>query len=207
MLLAIDTSAGTDVAVVSMQGRLLGEFRSPDRRRHAELVGIGIAEALESAGIAAEHVTRVIAGMGPGPFTGLRVGVAAARAFAAARGIECIAMPSHDAIAHEWRSGHFDFQGDLLVTTDARRGERACSRYPAGWVIADAAPRLVRSEEVGADFLGVATRVDADGVSAVHLALAWLDRRAVGLEGEEDAIVYLRAPDATPAGAPKRVTA
>lgn len=207
MLLAIDTSAGTDVAVVSMQGRLLGEFRSADRRGHAELIGTAISEAMSSAGVTASHITRVIAGMGPGPFTGLRVGVAAARTFAAARGIELAAMPSHDAIAQEWRSTRFETQGDLLVTTDARRGERACSRYPAGWIIADAAPRLVRSDEVGADFLGVAARIDAEEISAVHLALAWLERRELGLEAEEDSIIYLRAPDAVPAPAPKRVTA
>lgn len=206
MLLAIDTSAGTDAAIVSPHGRVIGEFRSDDRRRHAEVVGEAIAEALARAGLAARHITQVVAGMGPGPFTGLRVGVAAARAFASARGVELVPIASHDAIAHEWRSRHLEATGDLLVTTDARRRELACSRYPAGWVIAAEGPALADPDEVAARFAGVEHRIDATGVAAAHLALAWLDRAALGLRADDDALVYLRAPDATPQTRTKRVT-
>lgn len=206
MLLAIDTSAGTDAAIVSPHGRVLGESRSTDRRLHAELIGVAIDEALERAGLAPRHVTHVVAGMGPGPFTGLRVGVAAARAFAAARGIDLVPIASHDAIAHEWRSSHLEAAGDLLVTTDARRREFACSRYPQGWVIAAEGPALARPDEIEARFAGVEHRVDASSVSAAHLALAWLDRVTLGLHPDDDRLVYLRAPDAVPSTGSKRVT-
>ena len=206
MLLAIDTSAGTDAAVVSGHGRVLGEARLGDRRHHAEAIGTAIRDAIAAAGLAPRHITQVVAGMGPGPFTGLRVGVAAARAFAAARGVPLVPIASHDAIAHEWRSRNLESNGDLVVVTDARRREVACSRYPAGWVIASGGPTLLRPDEVDAHFDGVAHRVEAETVSAAHLALAWLDRVTLGLECDPDRLVYLRAPDAQPSAGTKRVT-
>lgn len=206
MLLAIDTSAGTDAAIVSAHGRVLGESRFADGRHHAEAIGGAIRDALESAGIAPRHVTAVVAGMGPGPFTGLRVGVAAARAFAAARDVPLNPIGSHDAIAHEWRSQHLESEATLLVTTDARRRERACSRYPVGWTIAAEGPLLLRPDDIAGHFDDVDERVDATQVSAAHLALAWLDRVTLGLEPDDDRLIYLRAPDAVPSSGAKRVT-
>lgn len=206
MLLAIDTSAGTDAAVVSSHGRVLGVSRLRDRRHHAEQIGRAIREAIAEAGLAPRHITQVVAGMGPGPFTGLRVGVAAARAFAAARAVPFVPIASHDAIAHEWRAAHLECGGDLVVTSDARRRELACSRYPAGWVIAAEGPVLLRPDEVEGHFAGAPNRVDATAVSAAHLALAWLDRITLDLGPDADRVRYLRAPDAVPATAPKRVT-
>ena len=81
MLLAIDTSAGTSVAVVDA-GRVLAEAAEAGTRRHAEAIGTLLRQALRDAGIRPSDVEGVVAGMGPGPFTGLRVGIAAARAFA-----------------------------------------------------------------------------------------------------------------------------
>ncbi|MGO2113116.1 MAG: tRNA (adenosine(37)-N6)-threonylcarbamoyltransferase complex dimerization subunit type 1 TsaB [Pseudoclavibacter sp.] len=206
MLLAVDTSSGTDAAVVSGHGRVLGQSRSVDGRHHAEAIGDAIRGALDASGLAAKHITTVVAGMGPGPFTGLRVGVAAARAFAAARGIAFVPMASHDAIAHEWRASHLEAAGDLVIATDARRRELACSRYPEGWTISSEGPILLRPDEVDAHFAGVTHRVDGSAVSAAHLALAWLDRVTFGLGPDDDRLVYLRAPDAVPSAGPKRVT-
>ncbi|KAB1662331.1 tRNA (adenosine(37)-N6)-threonylcarbamoyltransferase complex dimerization subunit type 1 TsaB [Pseudoclavibacter chungangensis] len=206
MLLAIDTSAGTDVAVVSPGGRVLGTSRGDDRRHHAEAIGDAIRDALDAAGLGTRHVTEVVAGMGPGPFTGLRVGVAAARAFAFGLGVRCVPLRSHDAIAHEWRQRHLDATGDLLVTTDARRRELACTVYPFGRLVPDEPTVLVAPDEVATRFDGVAHRVDAERVSATHLALAWLDRVQLGQDADPDELVYLRAPDAKPAAGRKRVT-
>lgn len=201
MLLAIDTSAGTDVAIVTPHGRVLAERRSTDTRHHAEAVGGAIAEVLADAGLSPQHITQVVGGMGPGPFTGLRVGVAAARTFAFARAVRFIPMPSHDAAAHEWRVAHPEAGGDLLVTTDARRGELACSRYEQGLLVASSCelhtPDHVPESE---------HRFDTRAISAAHLALAWLDREVQGLEAEGNAIIYLRGADAVPSNGPKRVT-
>ena len=99
MLLAIDTSAGTAVAVVADDGRVLAERSTGDTRRHAEVIGPFLDEVLHAPGVSAAALTGVVTGIGPGPYTGLRVGIAAARAVAFARGIPLLPVPSHDAVA------------------------------------------------------------------------------------------------------------
>ena len=117
MLLAIDTSAGTSVALVA-GGRVLAEADEPGTRRHAEAIGTLLRDVLRDAGAVPGDVTGVVAGMGPGPFTGLRVGIAAARAFAFGIGAPVHPVVSHDAIAHGAGTR-------VLVVTDARRREVA----------------------------------------------------------------------------------
>ncbi|MGO1545498.1 MAG: tRNA (adenosine(37)-N6)-threonylcarbamoyltransferase complex dimerization subunit type 1 TsaB [Gulosibacter sp.] len=201
MLLAIDTSAGTDVAVVSEGGRVLAQARTTDTRRHAEVIGPSISYVLRQAGIGPQHITQVVCGMGPGSFTGLRVGIAAARTFAFARDVPFIPMPSHEAIAHEWRQEHPDHEGAINVTTDARRRELALTHFAETETVARefelVAPDAVPTET---------THVAADSVAAAHLALAWLDRQARGVPADPDEVLYLRAPDAKPGAVPKRVT-
>ncbi|MDQ1574658.1 MAG: tRNA threonylcarbamoyladenosine biosynthesis protein TsaB, partial [Actinomycetota bacterium] len=116
MLLAIDTSAGASVAVVDRDAGVLAEFTEPDTRRHAEVIGTLIQDALRQSGIAVTDLSGVAVGMGPGPFTGLRVGIAAARAFAFGAGKPVVPVVSHDAVA-------FGVAEPLLVVTDARRRE------------------------------------------------------------------------------------
>ena len=135
MLLAIDTSAGTSVAVVA-RGRVLAEADEPGTRRHAEAIGTLLGRALSEAGIEPRHVTGVVAGMGPGPFTGLRVGIAAARAFAFGVDVPVHPIVSHDAVAY----GH---ESRVLVVTDARRREVAWSLYDPG-VVRLEGPELAR---------------------------------------------------------------
>src|SRR6187402_2317783 len=122
MLLAIDTSAGTSVAIVDRDAGVLAERNSTDTRGHAELIGTFIAECLAESGVAVSALSGVVAGMGPGPFTGLRVGIAAARAFAIGAGKPVIPVVSHDAIA-------FGEAGPILVVTDARRREVYWTAY------------------------------------------------------------------------------
>lgn len=205
MLLAIDTSAGTSVAVVDdtatgTDARVLGEASSPGTRGHAEAIGRLIDEALRAADAAPAAITGVVAGMGPGPFTGLRVGIAAARTFAAARGIPVHPVCSHDAIA-EGRTA------PTLVVTDARRREVAWSVHRAGERIAG--PELARPEELPDVVEGYAAldRVDAAEVSAASLARVAARLLAAGRPTGPDQPLYLRAPDVTMPGAPKRVTA
>ena len=205
MILAIDTSAGTDIALVNARTRqVLAEVREPNPRHHAEVIGDGIARVLQHAGIAAADISEVVCGMGPGPFTGLRVGVAAARTFAFARAVPLRPMPSHDAIAREWRCANAEYTGAIAVLTDARRRELALTRYPAG--IAEASGfELVSPDDVD-ELLGEARRVDAAQISAAHLALAWCERRDRGANPAADEILYSRAPDAKPGAVPKRVS-
>ena len=131
MLLAIDTSTGTSVAVVDRDGasgelRCLVETGTDDTMRHAEVIGGFIRDALAGAGVDPSPTLRRRGGHGPGPFTGLRVGIAAAHAFALGIGRPFVPVVSHDAIAlSRYRAGD---TGPLQVVTDARRREFAVSR-------------------------------------------------------------------------------
>lgn len=206
VLLAIDTSAGTSVAVVDpATGHPLAQRDTEDSRRHAEVIGPFLAEVLDEAGISGADVTGVVAGMGPGPFTGLRVGIAAARTFAAARDVPVLPLVSHDAVAADQ-----DRTGPFVVLTDARRREVYWSAYDqAGTRVAgpglarpadlDEAIRASWPDAVGWD------RVTALSIPAWRLGAIAAGRLASGAPFAQDTPLYLREPDVTVPGAPKRV--
>ena len=214
MLLAIDTSAGSSVAVVDRDGGVLAERTEADTMRHAEVIGELIRGALADAGVAPAALSGVVAGMGPGPFTGLRVGIAAAKAFAFGAGRPVIPVVSHDAVAFErYSAGH---TGALLVVTDARRRELYWSAYSGvdanGLPVRSGAPGLSRPDELPAVTTAAtgatpATRYDAAAVSAGALGMLAELRYANGLPFDADVPLYLRSPDVTLSHAPKRVTA
>lgn len=190
MLLAIDTSAGTSVAVVD-GGRVVAEADEAGTRRHAEAIGTLLTAALAGAGIEPRAVTGVVAGMGPGPFTGLRVGIAAARAFAFGVGVPVHPVVSHDAIAY----GHDE---RVLVVTDARRREVAWSLYDAGIVRLEG-PQLIEREAFGSivDRYSGVTVLDPPTVSAASLGLVAEALLAAGRPLGPAEPLYLRAPDVT----------
>lgn len=211
MILAIDTSAGTGVALVSLEGEVLAQWETEDTMCHAEVVGSGIARVLADSGTAAADVTLVAAGVGPGPFTGLRVGLAAAVAFATARDIPLLSTVSHDAIAR----GYFAALGpesqasSLLVVTDARRKEVYWSEYSGmidGIPARSQGPALAKPEELEpvTGHSESPMRLDAGSVSAADLALVALAEHAVGIVRAFEPL-YLRSPDVTLSAGPKRV--
>lgn len=210
MLLAIDTSAGTSVAVVDRDLGILSEVNESDTRRHAEVIGEAILFAIERSGIAIGQLSGIAAGMGPGPFTGLRVGIAAAQAFAFGASKPLVRVVSHDAVAF----GHYaeGNHGPLLVVTDARRREVYFSAYsgvdPVGLPVRAEAPGLCRPDDLSATVVGYSRylRIDAAEISAASAGLL-----AEGLFQHERAFaapeaLYLRAPDATVPAGPKRVS-
>lgn len=201
MILAIDTSAGTSVALVS-EGVVLAARSTPDTMRHAEVVGPFIAEVLTEAGVSAQDVTHVAAGMGPGPFTGLRVGIAAADAFAFGAGAILLPMVSHDAVAAE----HFASSTQpVLVVTDARRKELFWSAYSensSGVPKRGEGPALAKTDEVPT---ASGIRIDAKEVHAQWLGLVAEAMLAQGREFPPATAVYLRSPDVTMSTGPKRV--
>ena len=210
MLLAIDTSAGTSVAVVDRDRGILAERTEHDTRRHAEVIGELIVECLAGADVPVTDLSGVAAGMGPGPFTGLRVGIAAAQAFALGAGKPVVRVVSHDAIAF----GHYAAggSGPLLVVTDARRKEVYWSSYSgadqAGLPTRDGGPGLARPDDLGRAVpnYGSYLRLDAESVSAASLGLL---AEGLYLHGREFAgkdALYLRSPDVTLSAGPKRVT-
>ena len=145
MLLAIDTSAGTSVAVVDRDRGTIASRSETGTRSHAEVIGTLIADCLAQSEVPIAALSGVAVGMGPGPFTGLRVGIAAAQAFALGAGKPLVRVVSHDAVAFgRYQQG---FAGRLLVVTDARRREVYWSAYS------------------GADAAGIPQRVGEPGLS------------------------------------------
>lgn len=203
MLLAIDTSTGTSVAVADRAG-VRAVRTSPDTRGHAELIGAFIRDTLAEAGVAPAELEGVAVGTGPGPFTGLRVGIAAARTFALGIARPVLPLVSHDAVA-------FGQPDAVLVVTDARRRELAWSAYSAtaSGALPErvAGPALAPAAELPEAVTGYEgyRRIDAATIDAGalgRLALATLD---TGAPFAPASAVYLRAPDVT-LSAPKKVT-
>jgi tRNA threonylcarbamoyladenosine biosynthesis protein TsaB len=196
MLLTIDSSIGTVVGVTGLQGNCLSSASVEDRRSHAEAIGPLIARALSEATITPADITGVVMGVGPGPFTGLRVGMAAATAFAKGRGVPLLPVLSHDSAAWE-------IARDTLVVSDARRGELAVTRYQPepGRSFASRVgdTTLVSKNDIpeqatehdGADVVWL------ESVDPCRLARAVLWYQHHGVELLPEQAVYLRAPDVT----------
>jgi tRNA threonylcarbamoyl adenosine modification protein YeaZ len=203
VILAIDTSIGTSIAVVDGEN-VLSQHSTSDTMRHAEVVGQMIQECLSDAGIEPAQITHVAAGMGPGPFTGLRVGIAASYAFALGSGATLLPMVSHGALALERLES--DRQNSVVITTDARRKEEYVSFYAgvddAGCPIVATAAHLQKPGEFVADGAG--------NFAATEVSAAWLGRLAhrmllAGRSFPPAEALYLRSPDVTMPNAPKRV--
>lgn len=208
-ILAIDTSAGTSVALVDESGSALAEFESADIMRHAETIGTGIASVLAAAGISPDKVDAVAVGRGPAPFTGLRVGLAAAVMFGVGRGIPVYGVVSHDAIAFAELSGNGAGEHpNLLVLTDARRKEVYWSLYSSRLAGAPSGLQPERLEGPGVQALAsLETSLTDQRVSygqasapctAANLARVLLAQLAAGSASQDVSPLYLRAPDAVP---------
>lgn len=132
MLLAIDTATGTVGAALHDGDAVLAEVVEHDVRRHGELLAPTISAVLEQAGVGMADITDVVCGVGPGPFTGLRVGVVTAMVLAHARGLPAPrGICSLDALAHAVHLAGSQHQ-ELLVATDARRREVYWANYALG---------------------------------------------------------------------------
>ena len=127
VILAIDTATPAVTAgIVNLDGvEVLAERVTVDARAHAEQLTPNVLGALADAGLTVNDLSAVVVGCGPGPFTGLRVGMATAAAYGHALGIPVHGVCSLDAI------GVYT-TGDALVVTDARRREVYWARYDDG---------------------------------------------------------------------------
>lgn len=205
MILAVDTSLGTAVALIDDDGTRLSDASAADPLGHAEVIGELLLRALGETG--SGSIDHVVAGMGPGPFTGLRIGIATARTFAMGRGIPVVPVPSHFAAALT-AIDRDAVTGPFAIVTDARRREVAVTVFEG--TDADGIPNMVADTvlvaRVDADeHLGGIRRIDVETLSAVDLARVGARAVAAGrtLAGAEP--LYLRQPDVTVPGAPKKV--
>jgi tRNA threonylcarbamoyl adenosine modification protein YeaZ len=205
ILLSLDTSQGTSVAVL-VDGKVLAEAADPNPMRHAENIGTLIASCIEKTGISSAEVTDVAVGIGPGPFTGLRVGIAAAKMFAAGSKARLHGVGSLDAIAYK-----LPLTEPTLVIADARRSEVYFGLYqgksPIGVPKALLAPGVSKQAELEARLQAQAQayQLVLEPVAAASVGLLALARLLEGGEAAPVQANYLREPDATYAN-PKKVS-
>lgn len=227
MLLGIDTSGAVSTAVA--RGELTGpapeilQVRSDERSRHHDEVLLDlIEETLQAAGVERGDLTGLVVGRGPGPFTGLRVGLVSARSIAAVLGVALHGLSSLDALAHQALAA-LDAAGDERTATgpvtvgvalDARRREVYHARYRrevSGEVIRTAEPAVHTPADVAAELtacdvlVGSGTglypellpaTMDLVHVDAGHLILAAAALSARGEDLSSTEPMYLREPDA-----------
>ncbi|HJT92971.1 MAG TPA: tRNA (adenosine(37)-N6)-threonylcarbamoyltransferase complex dimerization subunit type 1 TsaB [Mycobacterium sp.] len=188
VILAIDTSTPAVTAGVvrldDVNVEVLAERVTVDARAHAEQLTPNVVGALADAGLTVDDLDAVVVGCGPGPFTGLRVGMATAAAYGHALGLPVHGVCSLDAIG-------IHTTGDALVVTDARRREVYWARYRDG-VRVDGPAVNAPADVQGA--------VDALARPPVYPTSAGLVRAVANWTAEPEALVplYLRRPDAKP---------
>jgi tRNA threonylcarbamoyl adenosine modification protein YeaZ len=186
---------------------VLASSNQVDARRHGELLLPAVDRVLAEAGTRLDAVTGVVVGVGPGPYTGLRVGLMTADTFGLALGVPVHGLCTLDALASE--AAGPDLGGPFVVATDARRKEVYWARYedprtrvtePAVDRPADLAEAVAGLPAVGA---GAALHPDAfpdvrgpEHVSAAALAALAAERLAAGAELLPPRPLYLRRPDA-----------
>jgi tRNA threonylcarbamoyladenosine biosynthesis protein TsaB len=218
-VLVVGFDTATEAVSVALHDgeRVVSEAFALDARRHSELLTPMIAKVMADAGAARGDLTGVAVGVGPGPYTGLRVGVVTARVLGAVLGLPVYGVCSLDVIAEAASApaGPAEF----LVATDARRREVYWARY-------DASGRRLEGPAVGrADSIPGAGRLPVAGAGGPLypeafgpvIAPMYPDARTLcGIVAEPPAgraqpllpaePLYLRRPDAREPGPPKRVT-
>jgi tRNA threonylcarbamoyladenosine biosynthesis protein TsaB len=209
VLLAFDTATPHVTVALHDGDRVVSEYSASESMRHGEMLAPGIAEVLTRAGAISQDVTAVAVGVGPGPFTGLRVGLVTARTMGFALGIPVYGVCSLDVIAAEAFDVGLD---EFLVATDARRKEVYVASYAEGERVSG--PEVLKPADAATEALVV-------GRGAVLYPEAF--PRAAGPEHPSASVLcdvvvrerfalldpdplYLRRPDTMVPGPPKRVT-
>lgn len=211
LLLALDTSTTAITAALHDGSGVLAEATTLDSRAHGERLAPAVVDVLARAGASAGELTHIVVGVGPGPFTGLRVGIVTARTLAFVVGARLHGVCSLDALA--FQAAGAGAADELLVATDARRKEVYWACYRQG--------RRVDGPHVGraADLPESVRRLPSVGrgpvlypdqltgipggpldVSAAALAELAVRRLRAGEDLADSAPLYLRRPDAVPAG-------
>jgi tRNA threonylcarbamoyladenosine biosynthesis protein TsaB len=178
-VLAIDTSTAQVGVAIGEAGEVRGEIRLVGSRRHAEQLAPSIASLVEWTGVRLDQLAAVAVGIGPGLFTGLRVGVTTAKVMAQALRIPVVAVPSLDLVAYPVRHS----SRLVVATLDARRREVFHASYrtvPGGlqritdYAVAPPDDLVAELEAGGEEVLLV-----GDGVAAHAEVFAGLERAEV----------------------------
>jgi tRNA threonylcarbamoyladenosine biosynthesis protein TsaB len=212
LVLGFDTATPAVSVALRDGDRVIAAASALDGRRHAELLAPMIAKLLADVGASRADLTAVAVGVGPGPYTGLRVGVVTARVLGSVLGLPVSGVCSLDAIAACASS-----PGEFLVATDARRKEVYWARYDAVGRRLDG-PRVGPASSIpdAADLpvAGAGGQLYPEAFGA-PIGPVYPDAGTlcdlVARPGGQAALLapeplYLRRPDAREPGPPKRVT-
>lgn len=187
VVLAIDTSTPSVLAAVLRRhgdGRIepIAQRVTVDAHAHVESLTPNVVAAVDDAGLNMADIDAVVVGCGPGPFTGLRVGMSTAAAYGHALGVPVYGVCSLDAIGGRT-------EGEVLVITDARRREVYWARYRDG--VRTDGPAVNAPDDVPAT--GTESRIEF-----AHPTAAGLVAAVTGWDREPDPLIplYLRRPDA-----------
>jgi tRNA threonylcarbamoyl adenosine modification protein YeaZ len=209
LLLAFDTATPVITVAVHDGDRVVGEAFGEGAMAHGELLAPAIRDALAQAGATMADLTDVAVGVGPGPFTGLRVGVVTALTLGSTLGLATHGVCTLDVVA-----AGVQVEGEFLVATDARRKEVYWARYGGDHVRLDgphvAFPADLANQHPALPAYGRGAQL-YDGIlrsaaeshdpHAAALATLVVSGHAIALPLEP---LYLRRPDATPQVTAKR---
>jgi len=209
VLLAFDTATPLVTVALHDGDRVVVEHSSEQPMKHGEHLAPLIARALKDAGIVRQDLTAIAVGVGPGPFTGLRVGIVTARTLGFVLEVPVYGVCSLDAVALE-AVGTGAATGSFLVATDARRKEVYLASYDAdgarleGPVVTRPADVATTAEVAGAG-PGLYPEAFPHAIAPDRPSAGWL---AHGVSAElvellDPEPLYLRRPDAV-AGAPRK---
>ena len=200
IVLAIDTATPAVTAgIVRLDGLdVLAERVTVDARAHAERLTPNVLGALADAGLTVNDLSAVVVGCGPGPFTGLRVGMATAAAYGHALGIPVHGVCSLDAIGIESTGT----TSEVLVVTDARRREVYWARYRDGVRVDGPAvntPADVPADASGGRLTRHARFSTCHARPSIQRQPVWCAPWPTGRASPVPLIpLYLRRPDAKP---------
>jgi tRNA threonylcarbamoyladenosine biosynthesis protein TsaB len=194
IVLAIETATSTAAIALSDESGLIGSVDIRAGRRHAELLHVAIAGLLDMSGVSLDRLAGVAVDVGPGLFTGIRVGVAAAKGYAMALGVPVVGLTSLQIL----RSGCLAAgQGEAMGVVDLRRGELAWSLPPAAGeaaldrhgppteLISDLTAYFARSRSGGSNAGGPGLVLAGDGAIRAGEALTAAFGERVVLAGPE----------------------
>lgn len=206
LLLALDTATPAITAAVHDGSTVIGEATAHGAMAHGELLATQIRAALHQAGAAPGDLTDVAVGVGPGPYTGLRVGVVTALTLSQTLGLVPHGVCTLDILAAETD------EPEVIVATDARRKEVYWARYRDGRRISGpSVDKPVAVAELGLPVIGRGAELYGDVLtralgpldpSAAALARLVASGRAIEQPLEP---LYLRRPDATAPATAARV--
>jgi tRNA threonylcarbamoyladenosine biosynthesis protein TsaB len=205
LVLALDTSTVVNVGLAGGD-QVLATATVADQMAHVEQLMPLVCECVDAAGIRTAELDQLIVGLGPGPFTGLRVGVVTAQVLSFALGLELRGVCSLDVLAAQFVAAS---RGEFVVATDARRREVYWARYSPSGVRLDQ-PRVSRPIDVPPlPVIGPAADLYADQLQAVPgpraMDPAVLATSSPKLPDAGHEPLYLRHPDATELTRPKSV--